>query len=255
MGLLGSVGKALGGAASSVTGAFTGKTSLDMLGGGDYMRLVPGIGDSLAAQDQNKANILAADRAMAFSERMSSTAYQRAMADMKKAGLNPTLAYMQGGASAPSGVTPTIASETKAGLGSTALNAALGFKAASTQAQQADTQQAQAESAVTLNKSTAAKQVQEVSESQARTRKANAEADRIRRFGPRDEAQMKLERRGTDLVEKLMNGIGDSAKQMSQAKKSISSRIWDQVSGKNAPVQSPQARLDAYKPNAKGYGK
>ncbi|AXH74980.1 MAG: DNA pilot protein [Microviridae sp.] len=55
----------------------------------------------------NQQNIELAREQMSFQERMSSTAYQRAVKDMSAAGLNPMLAYSQGGASAPSGSLPS----------------------------------------------------------------------------------------------------------------------------------------------------
>lgn len=84
---------------------------LESIGGASLIsagaNLVGGMFGGNSAKAANKAQIKMAREQMAFQERMSNTAHQREVNDLRLAGLNPILSA-NGGASSPSGAMPQI---------------------------------------------------------------------------------------------------------------------------------------------------
>lgn len=204
MGLLGDVGSFVGsalpgGSNNPLGSAFGGGSNLGL---SDY---IPGIGDAQAQERANKLNLEEAARNRKFQERMSNTAYQRAMLDMRKAGLNPMLAFSQGGASTPSGSTATVQSASKTGLVDTALKATTGIGGLQQQATALQQQQAVNDANIRSTNATAAKTV-------ADTQRIQVETAKMKKDLPAAELQEKLSRKGSRLIDKALDSMESTGK-------------------------------------------
>ena len=93
---------------AAMQGKYNSQSMLKQMGYNTLQAIMQGIYNHIennVAMNYNSAEALANRE---WQEHMSSTAYQRAVEDMKKAGLNPILAFANGGASTPGGSAGTI---------------------------------------------------------------------------------------------------------------------------------------------------
>jgi hypothetical protein len=87
---------------------FNRKSMFEQMGYNTMAAITQGVYNQISNNAAMSYNSAEAAKNRAWQEQMSNTAYQRAVEDMRKAGINPILAYQQGGASTPGGSQGTI---------------------------------------------------------------------------------------------------------------------------------------------------
>lgn len=120
---------AIGGAAAAgTTGTGLGSLMPSLLGAG--ATLGAGYMGMKGQQSANEAGLASAREQMVFQERMSGSAHQREVADLKAAGLNPILSAGGGGASSPGGASfsPENEAAPLAGAVQSAISSALDMR-------------------------------------------------------------------------------------------------------------------------------
>lgn len=100
---------------------FNQKSMLEQMGYNTLGAIMQGVYNHIENSVAMNFNSTEAMKNREWQEHMSNTAYQRAVEDMKKAGLNPILAFQNGGASTPGGSAATISGASMGAPSSSAL--------------------------------------------------------------------------------------------------------------------------------------
>lgn len=100
---------------------FNQRSMLEQMGYNTLGAIAQGIYNHIENATAMNFNSTEAMKNREWQEYMSNTAYQRAVEDMKKAGLNPILAFQNGGASTPGGSAGTISGASMGAPSSSAL--------------------------------------------------------------------------------------------------------------------------------------
>lgn len=102
-------------------GQFNQRSMLQQMGYNTLGAIMQGVYNHIENAAAMNFNSTEAMKNREWQEHMSNTAYQRAVEDMKKAGLNPILAFQNGGASTPGGSAGTISGASMGAPSSSAL--------------------------------------------------------------------------------------------------------------------------------------
>jgi len=198
-------------------------------------------------RQQEHANQASAERQMSFQKEQTGTSYQRAVEDMKKAGLNPALAYQQGGANSASGASATAAPTNPTDLSKIATSAA-----DSTRLSQAQTA-LQSQTALNAAQGTAAVASAKLSDSTALKNMIESEALRAELPARKSEAIFRKEKANIDTkaveYDAIINRLGQVGGIVSDA--TSAGRLLKNLKSRPRPSGEPGKITPAIPPGQK----